>query len=168
MPDFFREMPKAELHLHLEGAASPDLVRRLAARHGMALPADLFTTAGRSVMGMELPRARDLAPLLVAWGLSLAVLVLEKDLGTSLLFFGVVLVLIYVATERVSWLVIGLIFFLGGAVVSDLLFRHVQRRVTAWINPSSFLVRRQWTSHPIFPRSRTSASSDPAEPELAL
>jgi cell division protein FtsW (lipid II flippase) len=98
---------------------------------------DLFTTAGRNVLGMELPRARDLAPLLMAWGLSLGVLVLEKDLGTSLLFFGIVLVLIYVATERVSWLVIGLLFFFGGAVVSDLLFRHVQRRVTAWINPFS-------------------------------
>jgi cell division protein FtsW (lipid II flippase) len=98
---------------------------------------DLFTTAGRKVLGMELPRARDLAPLLMAWGLSLAVLVLEKDLGTSLLFFGIVLVLIYIATERVAWLVIGLAFFLGGAVVSDLLFPHVQRRVTAWINPFS-------------------------------
>lgn len=98
---------------------------------------DLFTTAGRKVLGMELPRARDLAPLLAAWGLSLVVLVLEKDLGTSLLFFGVVLVLVYVATERVSWLVIGLIFFLGGATVSDMLFKHVQQRVTAWINPFS-------------------------------
>jgi cell division protein FtsW (lipid II flippase) len=98
---------------------------------------DLFTTAGRNVLGMELPRARDLAPLLMAWGLSLGVLVLEKDLGTSLLFFGIVLVLIYVATERVAWLVIGLIFFLGGATVSDMIFRHVQRRVTAWVNPFS-------------------------------
>ncbi|MGH3686079.1 MAG: FtsW/RodA/SpoVE family cell cycle protein [Pseudonocardiaceae bacterium] len=98
---------------------------------------DLFTSAGRNVLGMELPRARDLAPLLMAWGLSLGVLVLERDLGTSLLFFGIVLVLIYVATERVAWLVIGLLFFLGGAFVSDLLFPHVQRRVTAWINPFS-------------------------------
>ena len=98
---------------------------------------DLFTTAGRKVLGMELPRGRDLAPLLMAWGLSLVVLVLEKDLGTSLLFFGIVLVLIYIATERVAWLVIGLLFFLGGAFVSNLLFHHVQRRVTAWINPFS-------------------------------
>ncbi|HKR51497.1 MAG TPA: FtsW/RodA/SpoVE family cell cycle protein [Pseudonocardiaceae bacterium] len=98
---------------------------------------DLFTTAGRSVLGMELPRARDLAPLLLAWGLSLGVLVLEKDLGTSLLFFGIVLVLIYVATERVAWLVIGLLFFVGGAMVSGMLFEHVQRRVTAWLNPFS-------------------------------
>jgi cell division protein FtsW (lipid II flippase) len=98
---------------------------------------DLFTTAGRSVLGMELPRARDLAPLLMAWGLSLGVLVLEKDLGTSLLFFGIVLVLIYIATERVAWLVIGLVFFVGGATVSGLLFTHVQDRLTAWLNPFS-------------------------------
>ncbi len=98
---------------------------------------DLFTTAGRSVLGMELPRARDLAPLLMAWGFSLGVLVLEKDLGTSLLYFGIVLVLIYVATERVAWLVIGLLFFVGGAMVSGILFAHVQRRVTAWLDPFS-------------------------------
>ncbi|MGH4007626.1 MAG: FtsW/RodA/SpoVE family cell cycle protein [Pseudonocardiaceae bacterium] len=98
---------------------------------------DLFTTAGRSVLGMELPRARDLAPLLMAWGFSLGVLVVEKDLGTSLLFFGIVLALIYIATERVAWLVIGLLFFVGGAIVSGILFAHVQRRVTAWLNPFS-------------------------------
>ncbi len=98
---------------------------------------DLFITAGRRVLGMELPRARDLAPLLMAWGLSLGVLVLEKDLGTSLLFFGIVLVLIYIATERVAWLVLGLIFFVGGAMVSNLLFAHVQGRVIAWLNPFS-------------------------------
>jgi cell division protein FtsW (lipid II flippase) len=96
---------------------------------------DLFITAGRKVLGMELPRGRDLAPLLAAWGLSLAVLVLEKDLGTSLLFFGVVLVLVYVATERVAWLVIGMLFFLGGAWIATLIFPHVHSRVSAWLNP---------------------------------
>ncbi|MDQ3761464.1 MAG: FtsW/RodA/SpoVE family cell cycle protein [Actinomycetota bacterium] len=98
---------------------------------------DLFTTAGRNVLGMELPRARDLAPLLMAWGLSLGVLVLEKDLGSSLLFFGIVLVLIYIATERIAWLVIGLLFFIGGALVANMLFSHVQDRVTAWLDPFS-------------------------------
>jgi cell division protein FtsW (lipid II flippase) len=96
---------------------------------------DLFTTAGKKVLGMELPRARDLAPLLVAWGLSLGVLVFEKDLGTSLLYFGMVLVMLYVATERSSWLVVGLVFFVFGAVVAFEIFAHVQVRVHAWLNP---------------------------------
>jgi cell division protein FtsW (lipid II flippase) len=96
---------------------------------------DLFMAAGRRVLGIDLPRARDLGPILVAWAVSIGVMVLEKDLGSSLLFFGIVLVMLYVATERAVWVGVGLSLFVGGGVVAYLMFGHVQERVANWLDP---------------------------------
>lgn len=95
---------------------------------------ELLARAGRRVMGIDLPRGRDLGPVLVAWGASLLILVREGDLGTSLLFFGIFVVLLYVATERTSWLLLGLGLFVVGAVIADLAIPHVHQRFAIWLN----------------------------------
>jgi cell division protein FtsW (lipid II flippase) len=83
---------------------------------------------------LGLPRAKDLGPLLLAWGASLAVLFLERDLGASLLFFGVFVVMIWVASGRVGYLIVGAALFAAGAVIGYLAFSHVQARVGYWLH----------------------------------
>ena len=96
---------------------------------------DLFMTAGKRVLGVELPRARDLGPIIIAALACLGILVFEKDLGTALLFFGIVLMMLYVATERVIWVVLGLSMFSVGGIIAYSLFTHVQQRVANWFDP---------------------------------
>jgi cell division protein FtsW (lipid II flippase) len=96
---------------------------------------DSLALVRTKVMGLELPRGRDLGPLFVAWFVSLAVLVFEKDLGTSLLFFGLFVSLLYVATQRRSWLVLGAVLFIVGATFAYLAFGHVRLRVDVWLHP---------------------------------
>jgi cell division protein FtsW (lipid II flippase) len=95
---------------------------------------DVLALASRRVLGVDLPRARDLGPIIVAWAASLAVLVFERDLGTSLLFFGVFVALLYVATERTSWLLIGVGLFATGSFLAWSVFAHVHQRVDIWLN----------------------------------
>jgi cell division protein FtsW (lipid II flippase) len=99
---------------------------------------DVLALASRRVLGLDLPRGRDLGPILVAWGASLLILIREKDLGTSLLFFGVFVVLLYIATERLSWLLFGVMLFASGAFVAYHLFSHVALRVDTWLNPEAY------------------------------
>lgn len=96
---------------------------------------ELFMTAGRRVLGIDLPRGRDLMPVVVAWFLSIGIVVLEKDLGTSLLFFGIVLVMLYIATERAIWVGLGLSLFALGCFIAYNIFGHVRDRVHTWLNP---------------------------------
>ncbi|MGW0706583.1 FtsW/RodA/SpoVE family cell cycle protein [Streptomyces sp. NPDC002643] len=96
---------------------------------------DALALASRRFMGLYLPRGRDLGPILVVWVLSILILVFETDLGTSLLFFGMFVIMLYVATERTSWIVFGLLMSAAGAVGVASFEIHVQQRVQAWLDP---------------------------------
>jgi len=98
---------------------------------------DVLSLAGKRVLGFTFPRGRDLGPILVAWLLAVLILVFQKDLGSALLFFGLFVAMLYVATERVSWIAIGLLLF-GLAVAFALsAFTHFQKRVELWLDPFS-------------------------------
>ena len=101
----------------------------------LVLHRDALALAGRRVLFVDLPRGRDLGPILAMWLVSLAVLVFQNDLGSSLLFFGIFLVMLYVATERPGWLVVGGGLFLAGAYLSYLFVSHVTDRVEVWLDP---------------------------------
>ncbi|WP_055417878.1 FtsW/RodA/SpoVE family cell cycle protein [Streptomyces pactum] len=91
--------------------------------------------AGRRVWRLQLPTGRVLGPILAVWLVSVGVLVLERDLGTSLLFFGLFVVLLYVATGRTGWIAVGLVLASLGAVAVGWLEPHVHSRVEDWLHP---------------------------------
>jgi cell division protein FtsW (lipid II flippase) len=91
--------------------------------------------AGRRVWRLQLPTGRVLGPILAVWLVSVGVLVLERDLGTSLLFFGLFVVLLYVATGRTGWIAVGLLLASLGAVAVGWLEPHVHNRVEDWLHP---------------------------------
>jgi cell division protein FtsW (lipid II flippase) len=98
---------------------------------------DSLSMVGRKILGVRLPRARDLGPILIVFAASMGVLIFQRDLGTSLLYFGLFLVMIYVATGRASWIVLGLGLFLAGAYVASRIFTYVGGRIDAWLNALS-------------------------------
>ncbi|WP_328331421.1 MULTISPECIES: FtsW/RodA/SpoVE family cell cycle protein [unclassified Streptomyces] len=90
---------------------------------------------GRRIWRLQLPTMRVLAPVLAIWLISVGVLVLERDLGTSLLFFGLFVIMLYVATGRLSWIAIGMVMAAFGAFVVGSLEPHIRGRVEDWLHP---------------------------------
>lgn len=99
---------------------------------------DSLAVVRTKVLGVGFPRLKDLGPILVAWLVSLGVLIFERDLGTSLLFFGLFVTMLYIATQRRSWLLLGAFLFIIGAALSYLAFGHVRLRVTVWLDPWTY------------------------------
>ena len=95
---------------------------------------DSLSMVGRTVLGMRFPRARDLGPILVLWALSMSIIIFQRDLGTALLYFGLFVVMIYVATGRASWVVLGVGLFLAGAVIAGQVLVYVNDRFTNWLD----------------------------------
>ncbi len=98
---------------------------------------ELIAASTWKVGPLRLPEPRYIAPLLVAWGFSIVVMVGQQDLGFALIFFMLFLVMIWVATEKIGYLVVGLGMFAGAAGIAWRAFDHVQTRVDIWIDPWS-------------------------------
>jgi cell division protein FtsW (lipid II flippase) len=98
---------------------------------------DLFTAAGRHLFGVELPRIRHLGPILLVWAACTSALVFERDLGVALLIFATALALLYIATERVGWLVVGVVLTAAGFVIAYYSCERVRVRVSTWLHPFS-------------------------------
>jgi cell division protein FtsW (lipid II flippase) len=105
---------------------------------------DQLAVGGRKVLGMRLPRIKDTGPIIVVWLASMGVLVIQQDLGTALMFFAMFVSMLYVATGRKSWVVIGFLAFAVGCVTAAKLFAHVEYRVQAWLHPLDPAVYNQY------------------------
>lgn len=104
----------------------------------LATHRDSLATVRRKVLGVSLPRARDTGPLIAGWLLALAIMAFETDLGTAVIFFGLFVAMLYVATRRVGWVVLGAAMFLLGATLLYLAFGHVRTRVQIWLDPFAY------------------------------
>jgi len=99
----------------------------------------VLTAGTRSLGWLALPRLQEWAPLAAMWGVSLLILVFQRDLGTALIYFGAFLAMVYAATARVFYVLISMGLFVGGAVASFFLFDHVRSRVEIWLNPWPYI-----------------------------
>jgi cell division protein FtsW (lipid II flippase) len=95
----------------------------------------ILVTAGRRLLGLTIPPMKQFGPMLIVWGAAMATLLLTRELGTSLMFYGAFLALLYVATGRLSFPFIGLVLFAVGAWFVAEHVSHVHARVLAWEHP---------------------------------
>jgi cell division protein FtsW (lipid II flippase) len=98
---------------------------------------DLWTATSRSFLGVQLPSLKYLGPVALVWAVSLGLLIFEKDLGSSMLFFAVPLLMLYAATGRIAYVFLGTLLFAVGALATYRLFSHVHDRVITWLDPWS-------------------------------
>ncbi|MGJ0205087.1 FtsW/RodA/SpoVE family cell cycle protein [Leucobacter sp. gxy201] len=98
---------------------------------------DSLAMVGKKFLGIRFPRARDLGPLLVFWLAAMSVLVFQRDLGTSLLYFGLFLTMLYLATARIGWIIIGGGLFIAGGLIASQTLDYVNRRFVNWLDPFS-------------------------------
>lgn len=98
---------------------------------------ELLSISNRTVLGIKFPRLRLLYPLFIVWGVCLLVVAFERDLGSALLFYTIFLIMLYVATGRVSYVIIGLVLLAVGAFGMYQIMSHVQVRVAIWLDPFS-------------------------------
>ncbi|MGO3148327.1 MAG: FtsW/RodA/SpoVE family cell cycle protein [Leucobacter sp.] len=96
---------------------------------------DALSMVGKKFIGIRFPRGRDLGPLLAFWLIAMVVLVFQRDLGTSLLYFGLFLSMLYVATGRIGWIVLGVGLFLVGGIAASQTLSYVNRRFENWLHP---------------------------------
>lgn len=96
---------------------------------------ELLSISNRTILGIKFPRPRLLYPLFVVWGICLLVVAFERDLGSALLFYTIFLIMLYVATGRISYVLIGLVLLAVGAFGMYRVMSHVQVRVAIWLDP---------------------------------
>ncbi len=96
---------------------------------------ELLSISTHRLMGIPVPELKYFIPLLMMWGISVLLMIFQKDLGSSLLFFGIFICMVYVSTSRKFYVFAGLALFFLGAYLCYLGFSHVQVRVITWLNP---------------------------------
>ncbi len=96
---------------------------------------ELLTVSTRKLGPLHVPDIKHFGPLVLAWGVALLVMIAQRDLGSSLLFFTLFVVMVYVATERTAFVLTGMAMFAGGATLAHHYFSHVQKRVDIWLDP---------------------------------